>query len=78
MKWQLISREKEETKVKHWKLLKLFGARFHNRPEINAWEFRFAYFTIGASHQAMTETKHIKIPIPFMKYDVFLQFRRYL
>lgn len=69
MKWQLIPHYPEKTiTVRHYRWLKLFGARMHNRPEINCFEFRLAYFTIVHTH-SLFQGLRIEIPIPFIKDD---------
>ncbi len=70
MKWQLIPRYPEETiTVKHYRLFKLFGARMHNKAEIDCFEFRLAYFTMVHTPKPLQQGKRITIPIPFMKKD---------
>lgn len=77
-KWQIISRYKDEdVTIEHHKLLKFLGAKMHSRCEIDAWEFRLSYFTISISGQPMISRNLLSIPIPFIKYDIQLHFRKY-
>ena len=71
IKWQLLPLEDMigDIHIKHQRLLKLFGARLHPRPEKMLYEYRLAYFTIVHSPKPMQERKRILIPIPFMKDD---------
>ncbi len=70
MKWQVIPRyPEEEITVRHYRWLKLFGARMHVRAELNCCEFRLAYFSIIHSPRPLQQGKRISIPIPFMKND---------
>lgn len=70
MKWQLISMEDGDQTLKHYRILKAFGARLFSRPEIGAWEFRFAQFSVGYSPAPLQQSKHgFTIPIPFMRND---------
>ena len=76
-KWQLIERFQKNHKditIKHYKLLKLFGATLHSRPEIDAYEFRLSYFRI-LSTGTLQFHEHLAIPIPFLKFDIDLCFR---
>ena len=72
MKWQRISMEdeKEHITIKHYRILKIFGARLFLIPEILCWQFRFAQFSVRYSPASFTEHKHgFTIPIPFMRND---------
>lgn len=72
-KWQLITRygrqTEEETTIRHYRLFKFFGCRLHSRPEIEAYEFRPAYFRI-LTFGCLQHKIYLAIPIPFIKYDV--------
>ncbi len=41
--------------IKNYSLLSKLGASFHRNLRIYAYEFRFAYFTIGIQTKTMTE-----------------------
>lgn len=71
MKWQIIPEYGiEDTTIKHYRLLKFFGAQMFFRPELCCFQFRFALFSIKYSPEIMQESiHHLTIPIPFMKND---------
>jgi len=76
MKWQTIPEyPTEDTTIKHYRLLKFFGAQMFYRPEIAAFTFRFALFSMFYSPKMMQESKYrLVIPIPFMKNDYTIAF----
>lgn len=75
MKWQIISavQRKEDTTLKHYKLLKFFGAKlFHDAPKAY-FTFRFAEFSVRYSPTYRMQTmRNLTIPIPFMKSDFII------
>ena len=77
-KWQIISSHSQiqdgGIQIKHYRLLKLLGARLHNKPEIDALEFRLSYFRI-LSTGTLQLHEYLAIPIPFLKFDIDLCFR---
>lgn len=71
MKWQVISEYgREDTTLKHYRLLKFFGAQlFYDGPRA-CFTFRFAEFSVRYSPAYMQASmRHLTIPIPFMKSD---------
>ena len=78
MKWQIISRESEikdgAIQIKHYSLFKFFGATLHDRVELDAYEFRPAYFRILSTGMLQIH-EYLAIPIPFIKFDIDLCFR---
>lgn len=80
MKWQIIPRYgrevKKETTLKHYRLLKFFGARLHARIEIDAYEFRLAYFDILFLPGFLQRHVILHIPILFMKRDISIGIHR--
>lgn len=67
-KWQFMSYE-SAGEIKHYKLLRTFGARLHLRAEWLGFQYRLAYFVLGIQIHPLQIGPHIKIYIPFMKHD---------
>jgi len=78
MKWQMVPRYgKETTTVKHYGLLKFFGAKLRHRSEIDCFEFRPAYFTILQMPAPFVVRRIFSIPIPWMKTDFVISWRHF-
>lgn len=79
-KWQILPRYgreiKDETTIKHYGLLKFFGARLHIRLEIDAYEFRLAYFDIVYLPGFCERRVILHLPIPFLKKDIGIGIHR--
>jgi len=61
---------KKETNIKHFKLKKFFGYKYHYIPKIDAYEFIPAYVIVNYSLKPMQLSIHgLKLFIPFMKHD---------
>jgi len=60
----------KETNIKHFKLKKFFGFRYHYIPEMDSYEFLPAYLIVNYSPKPMQLSIHgLKLFIPFMKHN---------